>query len=111
MRHDQWAPNIPLKTCFCELYYIFVDDNIDETYGVNVQFESDEEVSFLLKKHTHILWWRHCQTHGFPLLYKEGDEDLFGEVRDKHSDEDSEGEEANVGGTLTANVSANKISF
>ncbi|CAF92185.1 unnamed protein product, partial [Tetraodon nigroviridis] len=52
-------------------------DNIDETYGVNVQFESDEE---------------------------EGDEDLFGEVRDKHSDEDSEGEEANVGCTLTANL-------
>lgn len=23
----------------------FADDNIDETYGVNVQFESDEEVS------------------------------------------------------------------
>uniref|UniRef100_A0A3B5KR59 Small nuclear ribonucleoprotein 200 (U5) n=1 Tax=Takifugu rubripes TaxID=31033 RepID=A0A3B5KR59_TAKRU len=54
-----------------------MDDNIDETYGVNVQFESDEE---------------------------EGDEDLFGEVRDKHSDEDSEGEEANVGCTLTANL-------
>lgn len=26
-----------------------VDDNIDETYGVNVQFESDEEVSFSIK--------------------------------------------------------------
>lgn len=36
---------------------------------------------------------------------------MFGEVRDKHSDEDSEGEEANVGCTLTANVSANRISF
>lgn len=32
---------------------------------------------------------------------------MFGEVRDKHSDEDSEGEEANVGCTLTANVSGN----
>lgn len=47
--------------------------------------------------------------HIFFLCYKEGDEDLFGEVRDKHSDEDSEGEEANVGCTLTANVSANMI--
>lgn len=28
------------------LYRLFADDNIDETYGVNVQFESDEEVSF-----------------------------------------------------------------
>uniref|UniRef100_A0A665VBH0 U5 small nuclear ribonucleoprotein 200 kDa helicase n=1 Tax=Echeneis naucrates TaxID=173247 RepID=A0A665VBH0_ECHNA len=55
-----------------------MDDNIDETYGVNVQFESDEE---------------------------EGDEDQFGEVRDEHSDEDSEGEEADVGCTLSANVS------
>uniref|UniRef100_A0A8C5CJY5 Small nuclear ribonucleoprotein U5 subunit 200 n=1 Tax=Gadus morhua TaxID=8049 RepID=A0A8C5CJY5_GADMO len=54
-----------------------MDDNIDETYGVNVQFESDEE---------------------------EGDEDQFGEVRDEHSDEDSEGEEANVGCSLSANL-------
>ncbi|KAM7391571.1 hypothetical protein PAMP_022252 [Pampus punctatissimus] len=56
-----------------------MDDNIDETYGVNVQFESDEE---------------------------EGDEDQFGEVRDEHSDEDSEGEEAVVGCTLSANLGA-----
>lgn len=35
------------KKGFDELIFIFVDDNIDETYGVNVQFESDEEVSFL----------------------------------------------------------------
>uniref|UniRef100_A0A3P9NV17 U5 small nuclear ribonucleoprotein 200 kDa helicase n=1 Tax=Poecilia reticulata TaxID=8081 RepID=A0A3P9NV17_POERE len=54
-----------------------MDDNIDETYGVNVQFESDEE---------------------------EGDEDQFGEVRDEHSDEDSEGEEAVVSTRLTANL-------
>ncbi|KAJ0019478.1 hypothetical protein NQD34_007047 [Periophthalmus magnuspinnatus] len=54
-----------------------MDENIDETYGVNVQFESDEE---------------------------EGDEDQFGEVRDEHSDEDSEGEEADVSSTLTANL-------
>lgn len=40
------------------------------------------------------------------FVLKEGDEDQFGEVRDEHSDEDSEGEEADVGCTLTANVSA-----
>ena len=27
------------------LSFLPSDDNIDETYGVNVQFESDEEVS------------------------------------------------------------------
>uniref|UniRef100_A0A672SA33 U5 small nuclear ribonucleoprotein 200 kDa helicase n=1 Tax=Sinocyclocheilus grahami TaxID=75366 RepID=A0A672SA33_SINGR len=53
-----------------------MDDNIDETYGVNVQFESDEE---------------------------EGDEDQYGEVRDEGSD-DSEGEEADESSTLTANM-------
>lgn len=26
------------------IYHSLTDDNIDETYGVNVQFESDEEV-------------------------------------------------------------------
>uniref|UniRef100_A0A8D3ECS9 Small nuclear ribonucleoprotein U5 subunit 200 n=1 Tax=Scophthalmus maximus TaxID=52904 RepID=A0A8D3ECS9_SCOMX len=56
-----------------------MDDNIDETYGVNVQFESDEE---------------------------EGDEDQYGEVRDEHSDEDSEGEEAGFGCALSANLGA-----
>uniref|UniRef100_A0A6Q2XZW2 U5 small nuclear ribonucleoprotein 200 kDa helicase n=1 Tax=Esox lucius TaxID=8010 RepID=A0A6Q2XZW2_ESOLU len=56
-----------------------MDDNIDETYGVNVQFESDEE---------------------------EGDEDQFGEVRDNGSDEESEGDEADLGCTLTANLGA-----
>ncbi|MBN3296912.1 U520 helicase, partial [Amia calva] len=56
-----------------------MDDNIDETYGVNVQFESEDE---------------------------EGDEDAFGEVRDEVSDEDSEGVEADVGSTLTANLGA-----
>ncbi|KAK3540085.1 hypothetical protein QTP70_025649, partial [Hemibagrus guttatus] len=57
-----------------------MDDNIDETYGVNVQFESDEEV---------------------------GDEDQFGEVRDESSD-DSEGVEADVGCTLSANFAKTK---
>lgn len=45
------------------------------------------------------------------LIFQEGDEDQFGEVRDEHSDEDSEGEEADVGCTLTANVSLNVIQF
>lgn len=45
------------------------------------------------------------------LIFKEGDEDQFGEVRDEHSDEDSEGEEADVGCTLTANVSGNVIQY
>lgn len=30
---------------FTVLKSLISDDNIDETYGVNVQFESDEEVS------------------------------------------------------------------
>lgn len=42
---------------------------------------------------------------------KEGDEDQFGEVRDEHSDEDSEGEEADVGCTLSANVSTNMLIY
>ncbi|KAM5170739.1 U5 small nuclear ribonucleoprotein 200 kDa helicase [Mantella aurantiaca] len=54
-----------------------MDDNIDETYGVNVQFESDEEV---------------------------GDEDVYGEVRDEASDDDMDGDEAVVHGTLSANL-------
>ncbi|XP_077325657.1 U5 small nuclear ribonucleoprotein 200 kDa helicase [Lithobates pipiens] len=54
-----------------------MDENIDETYGVNVQFESDEEV---------------------------GDEDVYGEVRDEASDEDVDGDEAVVHGTLSANL-------
>uniref|UniRef100_A0A8C9NMY0 Small nuclear ribonucleoprotein U5 subunit 200 n=1 Tax=Serinus canaria TaxID=9135 RepID=A0A8C9NMY0_SERCA len=56
-----------------------MDDNIDETYGVNVQFESDEE---------------------------EGDEDIYGEVRDEASDDDLEGDEAVVRCTLSANLVA-----
>uniref|UniRef100_A0A8C8AXY4 U5 small nuclear ribonucleoprotein 200 kDa helicase n=1 Tax=Otus sunia TaxID=257818 RepID=A0A8C8AXY4_9STRI len=56
-----------------------MDDNIDETYGVNVQFESDEE---------------------------EGDEDIYGEVRDEASDDDMEGDEAVVRCTLSANLVA-----
>lgn len=46
----------------------------------------------------------------FSSAIKEGDEDQFGEVRDEHSDEDSEGEEADVGCTLSANVSSTSTS-
>ncbi|KAM9313363.1 U5 small nuclear ribonucleoprotein 200 kDa helicase [Gastrophryne carolinensis] len=56
-----------------------MDDNIDETYGVNVQFESDEEV---------------------------GDEDVYGEVRDEASDDDMDGDEAEIHGTLSANLAS-----
>lgn len=35
-----WRPDLALNF----LPLPFADDNIDETYGVNVQFESDEEV-------------------------------------------------------------------
>ena len=45
------------------------------------------------------------------LVIKEGDEDQFGEVRDEHSDEDSEGEEAGVGCALSANVSETTASI
>ena len=37
-------------------------------------------------------------------LLQEGDEDQFGEVRDQGSAEDSEGEAADVGSALPANV-------
>ena len=37
-------------------------------------------------------------------LLQEGDDVQLGEVRDQGSDEDSEGEEADVGSALTANV-------
>uniref|UniRef100_A0A7N8WJR1 Small nuclear ribonucleoprotein U5 subunit 200 n=1 Tax=Mastacembelus armatus TaxID=205130 RepID=A0A7N8WJR1_9TELE len=57
-----------------------MDDNIDEAYGVNVQFESDEDM--------------------------DGNEDRFGEVREEQSDEDNDGVEANVGCTLSANLGA-----
>lgn len=39
------------------------------------------------------------------LNIQEVDEDQYGEVRDEHSDEDSEGVEAAVDSTLSANVS------
>ncbi|XP_019626472.1 PREDICTED: U5 small nuclear ribonucleoprotein 200 kDa helicase-like [Branchiostoma belcheri] len=52
-----------------------IEENIDETLGVNVQFESDEE---------------------------EDDDDVYGEVRDAQSDDDEEGEEAEITGTLKA---------
>jgi pre-mRNA-splicing helicase BRR2 len=54
-----------------------VDENIDETYGINVQFEESEE---------------------------EDDEDIYGEVREEEDEE--EGEEAKLDGAIHAeNVS------
>lgn len=41
----KWMNKYSIMSCDCGLYLFFTDDNIDETYGVNVQFESDEEVS------------------------------------------------------------------
>ncbi|CAI9738835.1 small nuclear ribonucleoprotein 200 kDa helicase-like [Octopus vulgaris] len=52
------------------------DENIDETYGVNVQFEESED---------------------------EDDADVFGEVREEEEEED-EGEEAEMDATLRANL-------
>lgn len=40
VRAGTWRPDVALSF----LPLPFADDNIDETYGVNVQFESDEEV-------------------------------------------------------------------
>jgi len=54
-----------------------LDENIDETYGINVQFEESEE---------------------------EDDEDMYGEVREEEDEE--EGEEAKLDGAIHAeNVS------
>lgn len=54
-----------------------LDENIDETYGINVQFEESEE---------------------------EDDEDIYGEVREEEDEE--EGEEAKLDGAIHAeNVS------
>jgi pre-mRNA-splicing helicase BRR2 len=50
-----------------------LDENIDETYGINVQFEESEE---------------------------EDDEDTYGEVREDEDEE--EGEEAKLDGTIHA---------
>ena len=65
------------------------DDNIDETYGVNVQFESDEE--------------------------GDGDEDQFGEVREGSDGEDEEegGVEAAEDLVVSANLTdeAGKINI
>lgn len=74
MRIPKW------NTCFhscCNLLCIYffspADENIDETYGINVQFEESEE---------------------------EDDEDIYGEVREEEDEE--EGEEAKLDGTIHA---------
>lgn len=46
------------------------------------------------------------QVWGLGLFSQEGDEDVYGEVREEASDDDMEGDEAVVRCTLSANVSA-----
>lgn len=56
------------------------DDNIDETYGINVQFEESED---------------------------EDEDDVYGEIKEENedeADEDQEGVEAELDTTLHANV-------
>ena len=61
---------------------IIADDNIDETYGINVQFEESDN---------------------------EDEGDVFGEVREeKDDDKEEEGVEAELDTTLRANVSGRK---
>lgn len=55
--------------CIC-----YLEDNIDETYGINVQFEESEE---------------------------EDDEDVYGEIREGDDHED-EGEESKLDATIHA---------
>lgn len=98
-------PSVFPKNIHYVRYFLSTDDNIDETYGVNVQFESDEEVRLAaLKIYSWAHWWV-CVTDFSCLNIQEVDEDQYGEVRDEHSDEDSEGVEAAVDSTLSANVS------
>lgn len=49
-------------------------------------------------------YWKSHST-GVVLVQQEGDEDVYGEVRDEASDDDMEGDEAVVRCTLSANVS------
>lgn len=67
------------KVGFIFIYFFFyLEDNIDETYGINVQFEESEE---------------------------EDDEDVYGEIREGDDHED-EGEESKLDATIHAeNVS------
>ena len=57
------------------------DENIDDAYGINVQFEESED---------------------------EDEEDVHGEIRDdqEQDDDEEEGVEANYDATLKTNVSA-----
>ncbi|XP_070541263.1 U5 small nuclear ribonucleoprotein 200 kDa helicase-like [Ptychodera flava] len=58
-----------------------IDEEIDETFGVNVQFEESDD---------------------------EDDEDVYGEVRDE-GEEDEEGEEAGLNATLQANLAGESL--
>lgn len=67
-----------LEEYFSKIIYSCLEDNIDETYGINVQFEESEE---------------------------EDDEDVYGEIREGDDHED-EGEESKLDATIHAeNVS------
>lgn len=62
---------------------IQTDDNLDETYGVNVQFEESDE---------------------------EDDEDIVEEVRDGDEDDEADGEEANFDSAINArNLESTKV--
>lgn len=63
---------IPIYIYISKCYYL--EDNIDETYGINVQFEESEE---------------------------EDDEDVYGEIREGDDHED-EGEESKLDATIHA---------
>jgi pre-mRNA-splicing helicase BRR2 len=67
-----------MKLVLFLLVFFYLEDNIDETYGINVQFEESEE---------------------------EDDEDVYGEIREGDDHED-EGEESKLDATIHAeNVS------
>ncbi len=64
------------EICFKTILFI-ADENIDETYGINVQFEVSED---------------------------EDEEDTYGEVREDPEAEEDDGEDADEKQTLHANV-------
>lgn len=66
---------------FLNVICFYLEDNIDETYGINVQFEESEE---------------------------EDDEDVYGEIREGDDHED-EGEESKLDATIHAENVNNSI--
>ena len=71
----------PHQPCsgFHSLFFHYSDDDIDETLGVNVQFEESDDEG--------------------------GDEEDVGEIKDEESDEEEGMEDADVGSTLKTSVS------